>query len=179
MESVDSLSNSGLYFQVAQEAAKSQQAEKDKIQKKEKVSKSKFSSALEKSYAEHALFEEGLPVEIAKMSEEEAVVFLKDAADMAADVLKEKQTVESFADYRKKVSQFLKYISKNNYEVIKHQRKGFTRKRKPVNPSYEVRVINEDLDFIARSFLLEHKAPLNMLAKIEEISGLIIDLMAT
>lgn len=180
MESIDALGSSSLYFQAAQEAAKTQISSANKSEKKENVKKSKFASTLEKSYAEATLLEEGLPVEIAEMSEEEAVVFLKDAADIAADELKEKQSADSFANYRKKVSQFLRYISKNNYEVIKHQRKGFSRKnRKPRDPAYEIQVINQELDFVARAFLLDHKAPMNLLAKVEEISGMLVDLLAS
>lgn len=179
MESIDALSNSGLYFQAASEAAKSQMASTNKTEKNQKTSKAKFSSVLEKNMAEAALREEGLPEEIASMSEEEAVVFLRDAADIAADALRESQTMQNFSEYRKKVSQLLKYISRNNFEVIKHERKRNPRRRKPMDPQFEIRVINEELDFMARSFLLEHKAPLNMLAKVEEITGILVDLLAS
>ena len=59
----------------------------------------------------------GLPIEIASMTEEEAVIFLKDAADIAADKLRKSQMPDVYADYRLKVSQFLRYIVKNNFEI--------------------------------------------------------------
>lgn len=47
---------------------------------------------------------------------------------MAGDKLRESQLPENFAEYRKKVSRFLRYLAKNNYEVKKRQRPGFTKK---------------------------------------------------
>jgi len=101
MEGVDAL-NSGLYFNAAQAAASEAARQAQEKKKSEKTKKTAFSSAFEKAQAEHQLISEGLPPEIAGMSAEEAVVFLKDAADIAAEKLKSSQLPENFADYRKK-----------------------------------------------------------------------------
>ena len=107
MEGIDAL-NQGLYFSAAQAAAaKTAQAAK-KQEKPAKAKKSVFASAMEKLQIENQLLEDGLPVELAGMEPEEAVVYLKDAADIAAETLKASQLPENFADYRKKVSQFMR-----------------------------------------------------------------------
>ena len=98
---------------------------------------------------------------------------------MAADRLKEKQTPEEFADYRKKVSQFLRYLAKNNFEVKKRERRGFTRKGKPLDPQFKIVVINQKLDEMAKWLLSSHKEAFAMLARVNEISGLLVDLMAS
>lgn len=173
--------NSSLYFQAASMAAKAQAKSNgtDKTNKKQSIKKGSFSSAMQKSVEEASLASEGLPVEIAGMEPEEAIIFLKDAADIAADALKENQLPEYFTDYRKKVSQFLKYIVKNNFETKTTQRKGFNRSGRPYNPQTQIYIIDQKLDEMARWMLYEHKRTLNMLAKIEEIQGMLVDLIAT
>lgn len=173
--------NSSLYFQAASMAAKAQSKANgtNGIQKKQAIKKGSFSSAMQKSAEEASLISEGLPPEIAGMEPEEAAIFLKDAADIAADALRENQLPEYFTDYRKKVGQFLRFIAKNNYEIKTTQRKGFNRKGRPYDPQTQVIVINQKLDEMARWMLYEHKGTLNMLAKIEEINGLLVDLLAT
>ena len=176
MEGVDAL-NSGLYFNAAQAAANEAAKQAQQKKKAEKTKKSAFSSAFEKAQAEHQLISEGLPAEIAGMSPEEAVVYLKDAADIVAEKLKASQMPENFADYRKKVSQFMKYIVKNNFEVIHHSRAP--KRGRKMAPQTQIVVINQKLDEMAQWLLHSHTDTLQMLAKIEEVSGLLVDLMAT
>lgn len=172
MEGVDAL-NPGLYFAASQAASQAAAKEAQKKAKTEKTKKSLFASAFERSQAEHRLEEEGLPPEIAGMSTEAAVVFLKDAADIAADKLKNCQMPEQFADYRKKVGQFMRYIVKTNFRVEQHARR--TRRK---NPQIQVVVINKKLDEMAQWMLHSHSDTLMMLAKIEEIKGLLVDLIS-
>ena len=102
---------------------------------------------------------------------------MKDAADLAADKLKECQMPENFADYRKKVSLFMRYVVKNNFTIEQHARAP--RKGRKVQPQTQVVVINQKLDELARWLLTGHSETLLMLKKIDEISGLLVDLMAT
>ena len=169
------LSSQSLYF-AATQAASQQQAQQAK--KAEKKEKSAFASAFEKRNAEANLVSEGLPPELAGMSEEEAIVFLKDAMDMAGDELKARQDLASMEKYRRKVSQFMKYVAKNNFEIISKKRFGRNRKGRPVDPYIQVQVIDQKLNQLASEMLILHGANLNLLAKVEEIQGLIIDLMA-
>jgi hypothetical protein len=79
-----------------------------------------------------------------------------------------------FADYRKKVANFLRYIQKNNFEVIKRERRTRTRSREP---QFIITAVNEKLDEMARWLLSTHRDAFNMLAKVDEIKGLLIDLL--
>lgn len=182
MEGLDALNGtSNLYFTAAAQAANSQAAQAQKSQKKESVKKSAFSNIMEQTQAETQLVQEGLPPEIAGMSIEEAAIYLKDETDIAADKLRQKQMPEDFAVYRKKVSQFLRFLEKNNFEVSKYMRPHLKRRKtgKPADPRIQVQVINNDLDFIARQMLFDQKDTIKMLTKVHEIQGLLVDLMAT
>lgn len=176
MDGVDSVS-SGLYFNATQFVAAENARKTNKKEKSGQVKKSAFATAFEKSRLEHQLQMEGFPVEIAGMEVEEAARFLKDAADMAADKLKECQMPEYFADYRKKVSQFMRYVVKNNFTIEQHARPP--RRGRKVQPQTQVVVINQKLDELARWLLSGHSETLLMLKKIDEINGLLVDLMAT
>mgnify|MGYP002707536237 FL=1 len=174
--------SSSLYFSAAASIAnaQAQKAQKDeKSQKTYKTRRKLFSRAMEKARQAFSLQHSGFPKAIAGLDTEDAAIYLKDQADMAADRLKEKQTPEEFADYRKKVSQFLRYLAKNNFEVKKRERRGFTRKGKPLDPQFKIVVINQKLDEMANWLLSSHREAFAMLARVNEISGLLVDLMAS
>lgn len=178
---VDALSQ-GLYFSAAQAAASEaakRSKQKEEAEKAARTKKNVFSSAIERTQAEFRLKQEGLPPQIAGMSTEEAVVFLKDAADLAAEKLKACQLPENFTDYRQKVSQFMKYIVKNNYTVKQQKHTGLNSRGCKFEPYTQVKMINAKLDEMAQWLLHTHSDTLQMLAKIDEINGLLVDLMAT
>ena len=176
MDGVDSVS-SGLYFHATQLAAAENARKANNKEKSAEVKKSAFASVFEKSRMEHQLQMEGFPVEIAGMEVEEAARYLKDAADIAADKLKECQMPDNFADYRKKVSQFMRFVVKNNFTIEQHARPA--KKGRKGKVQTQVVVINQKLDELARWLLTGHSETLLMLKKIDEISGLLVDLMAT
>ena len=185
MNSIDTL-NTSLYFSAAANASREAAKEQDKL-KTSKTKKSAFTSMLEKQQEIEELASQGLPEEIAGMSQEDAVIYLKDALDIAADKLEEKQTAENFSAFRKTVSQFFKYIEKNNFEVTKKPRlrKRMTIKksvfhtvRRPPDPYCQVRVVNQKLDEITSMILQNHGDKIAMLSKIGEIKGLIVDFFA-
>ncbi len=153
-----------------------------KSQSKEKTQKAKkrtFSSSLEKQQEEYILIQEGFPVEISGMEDEEAAVYLRDEAEMAADRLRENPMPQEFAEYKKKVALFLKFLTKKNFEVKVHTPKTFRPSVKKKNPKVQVLIINQKLDEIASYMLSTHKDVISMLAKVDEIKGLLIDLMAS
>ncbi len=177
---VDSVNqNQGLYFVAAQSAGLSA-ARAQQSSKTEKSKRKTFASALQRSHAEHELEAAGLPKEIAGMEPDEAIVYLKDAADIAADKLKECMLPENFKNYRQKVTQFMRYIVKNNMAVKQHMRyRSNPKRRLTLNPHVQVVIINQKLDEFARWLLSSHKDTLRLLAKIDEINGLLVDLLAT
>ena len=168
-----------LYFQAAAGLLAPKPKKEEKPTKASKTTRLPFSSAIEKARQEFELQKDGFPVEIAGMGIEEAAVYLKDQADVAADRLKEHQTPDEFASYRKKVSQFLRYLEKNNFTVEKKDRRGFTRRGKPLDPRVKIAVINQKLDEMARWLLSSHKEAFALLARVEEIRGLLVDLLAS
>lgn len=173
--------NSNLYFaQVQTLAVQNAQAQsKEKTEKADKSKKKMFANAFEKSRREMELVREGFPAEIAEMDVEEAAIYLRDAADIAADVLREHQTPAEYADYRKKITQFMKFVVKNSYDIRKKD--GIGRRRG--DPKVKIVVINEKLDEMARYIMSpmneSHRKALRLLADIDEIRGLLVDLMAT
>lgn len=175
MDPINLLNSSSLYFNAAQSAA-------SEARRKEKASsiKTSFGKILEasKDSEKSFLIEQGLPLEIAGLSLEDAVVFLKDAVDLAGDELVEKMTSESFIKYKTKVKQFVSYIVKNNFKIEEHKRFGFNRKGKKRDPAVQIQVINQKLDNLAADLLYNHLDKLKILAKVGEINGLIVDLYA-
>lgn len=168
-----------LYFAAVQ-TAKQEALKAQKKQKTEKLKSKLFSSALQKSQEEFELLSAGFPKEIAGMSTEDAIIYLKDAADIAAETLKSNQIPQNFSEYRKKVSQFMRYIVKNNIE-IKHKMKyrSNTKRHLRLAPYVQVNIINQKLDEMAKWLISSHTDTLRMLARIDEINGLLIDLLAT
>ena len=152
--------------------------------KNEKIKKSAFSSALSKNHEISELVSEGLPAEIAGMSSADAIVFLKDALDIASEELKHRQNLESMENFRRKVSQFMKYIVKNNFEINREKLSEKMRFRiskrtgRPVDPKIQIRVIDQKINQLAREMLILNQKNLRLLAKLEEINGLIVDLLA-
>ncbi len=180
MAGVDSIT-SNLYFQAASMTAASQASKAKKEEETQKTKRSSFSSAMEKAQVLHQLEQEGFPPELADKSIEEAVIFLKDEADMAADRLKETQTQEQFVDYRKKVSRFLRYLERNNFEIEYIKRPKIKKNGQFVerDPYKQVVIINQKLEQIAEWLLSSHRDALTLLAKVDEIQGLMVDLMAS
>lgn len=165
------------------------QAAKD--QKKEKINstgKIKFSELL-KSKSENVSESDlvGFPPEIADLSIEDAAVFLKDAVDIAGDKVSENASTENLMDFKKSVQQFVKFVVLNNYEVIKKNKRGlsapmqyfstYNTKKRPKDPRVIIPTINQKLDALTRGMLLNQKNNLMLLAQINEIKGLIVDLM--
>jgi len=169
------LNTQSLYFAAAQSASQQMASQTKKTEKKQK---SVFATSLSKNQEKAQLLSEGLPVELAEMSEDEAVVFLKDEMDMAGEELKSHQSLESMEKYRKKVSQFMKYIVKINYNFIATREEKKLRSGRVIKPLYQIEVINKKLNQLAAEMIILHGQNLNLLAKVEEINGLIIDLFA-
>lgn len=180
MDSLDPVSQ-GLFFAANQATSAQAALNAKKSQKQEKagtIKRGSFQNAMEKAEEENSLLSAGLPIEIAGMDAEDAVIFLKDAADVAADKLRSEMTPTNFAEYREKVSQFMRYIVKNNFAVTSRKRPGLNRKGKPFAPQMQIKIIDQKLDEMAAWLLSSHKDTLKLLAKVDEINGMLIDLMA-
>ena len=70
-------------------------------------------------------------------------------------------------------------MEKNNFEVVKIQRRGFNRRtKKKLDPRVQVKIINQKLDQLASDMLFNHRNNLALLSKLEELNGLLIDIIA-
>ena len=105
MNSIDANSN-GLYYNAAQaaanQAAAQTQAQKErKAENSKPVKKSAFTSMVQRQQAENLLASQGLPPEIAGLSQEDALIWLKDQLDMAGDALSENASGQNLDNYKK------------------------------------------------------------------------------
>ncbi len=150
-----------------------------KLEKKEGAKKSSFKNSMEKAAAEQQMISIGLPPQIAGMSNEDAAIFLKDAADIAGDKLQQNPSPENFAEYRKAVGQFLKFVEKNSFDYIHKLTGKISYKGTQITRSRIV-MINENLESMARMFFASPVTKINieLLQKMGTIQGLIIDLLA-
>lgn len=137
--------------------------------------KTRFSNVMEQKTAEMEMLSAGLPVEIAGMEFEEAFIYLKDQADITSDKLKSDFSLEAFSEYRKAVSDLMKFIVQSNYQVKMNRRRGMNRRFK-TEKFYLIQVVDEKLDKLAADILSVHFETLQMLARIDEINGILIDL---
>ena len=182
MNGIDSL-NAAFSFTQAQTV--SQKTKEKENLKTEKSKKSAFTSLLEKTQEAENLVSQGLPSELAGLSVEESVIYLKDAVDMAADALSEEMNAANFAKFRKSVSQFLKFVQKNSFEVAKIKRlrrevrvKGlspFVEEKRERDPYFQIRVVDQKLEELAAMVLQNHQDKLQMMSKVDEIKGLLVD----
>ena len=178
MAEIDSLGNSFYY------------AGDQKADKAQKTSKSKFTDFLKTDKAEEDLQTNGLPAEIQTMSVEEAVVFLRDRVDLAGNDLSESSTQENLKKFKEAVGQFIKFIVDNNFEVSSKKNRrpqfvspvgffsNYNTKPRLKDPKVQINVINEKLDDLTRDMLSNQTSNLKILAQINEIKGLVIDLLS-
>lgn len=196
MAEIDSLGTNYYYSGVqgaANEAIK-------KNQKKQDVSgarKAKFSDILKQEETQAEFSAKGLPPEIAGMTLDDAVIYLKDAVDNAGNDLSESVTNENIQKFKSAVSQFIRFVVDNNFEVSSKRKKNrlgkdmivpsrtsfffsnYSVPPKKINPRYQVQIINEKLDALTRATLEAQLNNIRILAQVDEIKGLIIDLMSS
>ncbi len=163
------------------------EAKKEKTNSTSKVNFTDFLKSSNKSQAEKEAMAAGFPPEIAKMSVEEAAVFLKDAVDTAGNKLSEAATTENIIAFRDSVRLLIKYVVDNNYlensKVLRGKYSMPIQKFSKFNekPTQKKRVIietiNQKLDSMVRDTLTLQSSNLKILDRANEIKGLIVDLM--
>ena len=179
------------YYSGLQNATSQAAKDAKKNEKSSNVSKLNFSElrkSFSKTEAERDAEAAGFPPEIAKLSIEEAAVFLKDRVDEAGNKLSENQNSQNIAEFRNSVRLFIKYIVENNY--IEHKKEfrnkfstplqqfsKFNDKKRLKDPRVIIETINQKLDSMVRDTLTLQSNNLKILAQADEIKGLIVDLM--
>ena len=197
MAEIDSLGANYYYsgVQNATNEAINRNTKKEEIRKADKAKKLDFGKLLKGDEVEEPQFiADGLPVEVRSMSIDDAAVYLADAVSLAGNDFSGEQTQENLEKFKTAVSQFIRFVIVNNFSVDIKKRKARPGKARqpsrlfvfsdysmpPANPKprVSIEVINEKLDALARETLSAQSNNLKILAQVNEIKGLIVDLMS-
>ena len=197
MAEIDSLGANYYYsgVQNATNEAIKRNTKKEEIRKADKAKKLDFGKLLKGDEVEEPQFiADGLPIEVRSMSIDDAAVYLADAVSLAGNDFSGEQTQENLEKFKTAVSQFIRFVIVNNFSVDIKKRKARPGKARqpsrlfvfsdysmpPANPKprVSIEVINEKLDALARETLSTQSNNLKILAQVNEIKGLIVDLMS-
>ena len=145
--------------------------EKKKAGRREKTQRREFSNLVESAAEESELTPEDFNDARRRRSVEE----LLDAVFSAGDSLKKAPTLEAIKEYRRHVKEFVKFTVAHSIAVEETtsgtnilRRKRFTM----------VKVIDEKLEALAMSVLAAQKDQLAILAQIDEINGMLVNLVS-
>lgn len=189
MNEIDQVSNSFLYASV--QNSSNPLAKTDKKDAASKVKKGAFSKLLKEEPAqeEFSFSKVGLPPEVQNLSFDETVVYLKDAVDLAGNDLAEDPSFENINKFKKTVKDFITFVVANNYNVQIKQQRGWKNVHvnqvfskysdipSPKDPKVAVSILNQKLDSLVYDTLMTQRKNLNTLARINEIKGLIVDIL--
>ncbi len=100
---------------------------------------------------------------------------LLDGVFASGEALKKVPTMETIKDYRQKVKDFVKYVVQKSVRVEETLSGANILKRKRFTL---VRVIDEKLDALAASVLAAQKEQISILAQIDQINGMLVDLVS-
>ena len=145
--------------------------EKKKAGKKERAQRKTFSQLVESAAAEEGPSTEDFADQDHRRSIEE----LLDGVFSAGDELKKIPTIERIKEYRQKVRAFIKYAVARMISLEETTSGANIMKRKRFTI---VKVIDGKLEALAVSVLSHQKEQLLILAQIDEINGLLVDLVS-
>lgn len=112
--------------------------------------------------------------EKAGLSFDEQLTELVDAVYAAGDELKKNPFTDTFIIYKKRLSRFMQFVVQNAYELEVRERRKGTKRQQLVT----VQTINAKLDELAADILYNQADQLKILAKVEEINGLLVDFLS-
>ena len=197
MAEIDSLGSNYYYsgVQNASNEAIKRNTKKEEVRKTGNAKKLDFGKLLKGEEVEEPQFiAEGLPLEVQAMSIDDAAVYLADAVGTAGNDFSDNQTQENLERFKTAVSQFIRFVVVNNFNV---NNLNSPKKRRPAQPprlfvfsdytlpkgkprqKVSVEIINQKLDALARETLSNQADNLKILAQVNEIKGLIVDLMSS
>jgi uncharacterized protein YaaR (DUF327 family) len=139
--------------------------------KDKNVKKVKFTDLLETREAEKA---EELGALQDFPPSDEALQKLLDDVHSAGDALKERPMEEEIKRYKQAVRGFLHYVVQNGFEA-KQQVSGVNIMKRKVHTV--VQVVDAKLEQLASAVLSGQSSQLDLLARLEEINGLLVDLL--
>ena len=117
-------------------------------------------------------------VKIRTLSQEEAIILLQDEVRSTGDTLRQRQNPETILAYKQAVKNFIGYVAREAYTVTTktHMRRD-RNNHLQTREFTQIAVINEKLDQFATELLYDQKKQLYILERLEEIYGLIINLI--
>ena len=121
-----------------------------------------------------------LPPEIASLPESEILSSLLDNVSESGDALKERPSPDNILRYKEAVRNFMKFVVSRAFS--KETSAGIRVRRglefKPPKEYTQIHVIDEKLERLAAGILSNQKDKLAILVSIEEINGLLVDLLS-
>lgn len=116
-----------------------------------------------------------LPERLRGLPPEKVLEGLLDDVHACGDALKERTHPDNIVAYKNAVRSFVRYVVDRSIAVTERTSGGNILKRKKFT---QVQVIDEKLEQLAAGILANQKNQLALLAKIEEINGLLVDLIS-
>ncbi|PIE97955.1 MAG: hypothetical protein CR988_05560 [Treponema sp.] len=108
------------------------------------------------------------------MTDEELLVHLQDMVHSTGDTLKKRVSPESILEYKTAVRNFVNYVVNNAYDFQKANTRRMSFSKPQSSP---IRVIDQKLERFASQLLLNQLSQLQILERLEEIKGLLVDLL--
>jgi uncharacterized protein YaaR (DUF327 family) len=119
---------------------------------------------------------------------EEALQELLDDVHSAGDALKQRPLAEEITQYKRAVRHFLHYVVENSYSLESHEgvpnylKPGFKGQRGSKEAMsgklhYSIQVVDQKLEQLASGILSGQLGQLYLLDRLDEITGLLVDLM--
>lgn len=194
MAEIDSLGTNFYYTGI--NASSEESVKNRKKQEIEKSKKTKFSQLIKNKTNienQNQILVSQIEEKIQNLSIEDAAIYLSDCVNEAGNLLNENLSDENIEKFKVSVKQFIKFVVENNFEISSKKR-NVRRKLAPSrlfyfstysnephapNPRYQVQIINEKLNELTKSTLGNQMENLKILAKVDEIKGLIVDLMSS
>ncbi|MDR1971832.1 MAG: YaaR family protein [Treponema sp.] len=148
-----------------------------------KAGRPDFTSVLEQSRSGESAVQEALPIS------EETVARLLDEVRAAGDTLRERPFPQEILAYKTAVRNFMRYVVDNGYQV--EEQVGIPKYLKPNykgsrgSPDsqdrarrHTIRVVDHRLEELAATLLKGQLSRLELLSRLEEIKGLLVDLVS-
>ena len=108
---------------------------------------------------------------------EEAMAHLMDLVHEAGAALKDRPFAEEIIQYKKAVRNFVHYAVENSFTIEKFQTRH--REFKNLKPYVQIKVIDQKLEELAAAILSGQTTQLQRVSKLDEITGLLVDLTVT
>jgi uncharacterized protein YaaR (DUF327 family) len=169
MAKVDFPDNAGFFFNHALYAHNAEAKKTNEKGSVKETRKALFSDLLEKSGRE---LETEAPRELSPS--EDALKELLDGVHSTGDALKNRPFPEEIKQYKKAVRDFLHYVVENGY-TVEAQISGVSQfKRKKFTL---VQIVDRKLEQLAAAILTGQSSQMDILARVEEINGLLVNLL--